>query len=151
MSGASELIHDWADDPDLPSSRHTPGSRASGVLSPQTPALAGVTDFEANPVPANPARGEAALRIAGEVLVLRPSFAALVAAEQEVGPLFALVERAADGRLGLGELAGLCWHCLRERPAGLTRAAFAEGLAAGGLAAAMPAVRVLLQQILSGR
>ena len=39
--------------------------------------------------PANPARGEAALRVAGEAVTLRPSFAALVAAEGEVGPLFA--------------------------------------------------------------
>jgi hypothetical protein len=100
---------------------------------------------------ANPARGEASLRIAGETLVLRPTFAALVAAEQELGPLFALVERAAEGRLGLGEIVGLFWHCLRERPAGLTREAFGEGVAAGGLAAATPALRMLLQQILSGR
>jgi hypothetical protein len=54
---------------------------------------------------ANPARGEAALRVNGEALVLRPTFAALVAAEGELGPLFALVERAADGQLGLTELA----------------------------------------------
>ena len=100
---------------------------------------------------ANPARGEAAVRIQGELLVLRPSFAALVAAEQEVGPLFALVERAADGRLGLGELVALFWHCLRERPDGLTREAFGEGVAAGGLAAASPVLRVLLGQILAGR
>ena len=43
---------------------------------------------------ANQARGEAALVIGGETLRLRPSFAALVAAEAELGPLFALVERA---------------------------------------------------------
>jgi hypothetical protein len=102
-------------------------------------------------VTANPARGEAALRIGGEMLVLRPSFAALVAAEQELGPLFALVERAASGGLGLGEMAALFWHCLRDKPEGLTREAFGEGLAAGGLAAATPALRVLLGQILAGR
>lgn len=105
----------------------------------------------ANPAPPNPARGEAALRVAGETLVLRPTFAALIAAEEELGPLFALVERAAAGRLGLGELVALFWHCLRERPAGLTREAFGEGVAAAGLAAATPALRVLLEQILSGR
>lgn len=44
---------------------------------------------------ANPERGEAALRVGGATVVLRPSFAALVAAEGELGPLFALVERAA--------------------------------------------------------
>jgi len=100
---------------------------------------------------ANPARGEAELRIAGEALVLRPSFAALVAAEAEIGPLFALVERAADGRLGLGEMAALFWHCLRECPAGMTRDGFGEGLARGGLAAATPALKLLIGQILAGR
>ena len=100
---------------------------------------------------ANPARGEACVRIGGETLVLRPSFAALVAAEAELGPLFALVERAAEGRMGLAEMAGLFWHCLKERPEGLTREGFGEGLAAGGLAAATPALRVLLGQILAGR
>lgn len=101
--------------------------------------------------PANPARGEASLRVAGAELVLRPSFAALVAAEGELGPLFALVERAADGRLALSEMAALFWHCLRERPAGLTRAAFSEGLAAAGLKAVTPALGALLRQILAGR
>ena len=100
---------------------------------------------------ANPARGEATVRVGGVDLVLRPSFAALVAAEQELGPLFALVERAASGALGVGELVALFWHCLGERPEGLTRAAFGEGVAAGGLARATPALRVLLGQILGGR
>lgn len=100
---------------------------------------------------ANPARGEAAIRVGGAMLVLRPSFQALVAAEQEVGPLFALVERAAEGRLGLGEMVALFWHCLREVPGGLTREVFAEGVAAGGLAAATPALKVLIGQILAGR
>ncbi len=91
------------------------------------------------------------MRVAGCELALRPSFAALVAAEAELGPLFALVERAADGRLGLGEMVGLFWHCLRDVPEGLTRDAFGEAVAAGGLAAATPALRVLLGQILAGR
>jgi hypothetical protein len=100
---------------------------------------------------ANPLRGEASLRVAGETLVLRPSFAALVAAEGELGPLFALVERAAEGRLALGEMVGLFWHCLRDRPAGLTREALGEAVAAQGLTAAMPALKTLLRQILAGR
>ena len=99
----------------------------------------------------NPARGEASVRVAGEMLVLRPSFQALVAAEQEVGPLFALVERAADGRLALGEMVALFWHCRADPPAALTREAFGEAVAAGGLSAATPVLRVLLAQILSGR
>ena len=100
---------------------------------------------------ANPARGEAAIRVGGRMLTLRPSFAALVAAEQEVGPLFALVERAAVGALGLGELVALFWHCLVERPDGLTRERFGDGVVAGGLAAATPVLKVLLAQILAGR
>ena len=100
---------------------------------------------------ANRARGEAALVVAGESLRLRPSFAALVAAEEELGPLFALVERAAEGRLGIGELVALFWHCLAERPEGLSRERFGEAVAAQGLAAATPALRMLLSQILQGR
>lgn len=99
----------------------------------------------------NPARGEAGLRIGGETLTLRPSFAALVAAEEELGPLFALVERAAAGQLRLAEMVALFWHCLEPRPEGITRERLGEGVAAGGLAAATPALRVLIGQILQGR
>ncbi len=101
--------------------------------------------------PANPARGEAAIRVAGEMLVLRPSFAALVAVEQELGPLFALVERAASGGLTLGEMVALFWHCLDAPPEGLTRDRLDEAVAAGGLAATTPELSVLLGQILAGR
>ena len=100
---------------------------------------------------ANPVRGEASLRVRGEALVVRPSFAALVAAEGELGPLFALVERAADGRLALAEMVGLFWHCVRERPDWLTREVLGEAVAESGLAKATPVLRVLLGQILSGR
>ena len=100
---------------------------------------------------ANALRGEAELRVGERVYVLRPSFAALVAAEAELVPLFALVERAADGRLGLGELAGLFWHCVKDRPEALTREAVGEAVVVQGLAAVTPALRVLLGQILSGR
>jgi len=100
---------------------------------------------------ANPARGEAAIRVAGERIVLRPSFAALVAAEEELGPLFALVERAAAGQLCLRELVGLFWHCLHEAPSALTRETVGEAVAAAGLAQATPVLRVLLAQILGGR
>lgn len=91
------------------------------------------------------------MQVGGQALVLRPSFAALVAAEGELGPLFALVERAADGRLGLSELATLFWHCVHDRSAGLTREDVGEAVVAHGLAAVTPALRVLLGQILSGR
>ena len=100
---------------------------------------------------ANAARGEAALLVGGEALVVRPSFAALVAAEEELGPLFALVERAAAGELRLSEMAGLFWHCLDARPEGLTREMLGEAVVAGGLAAAMPVLRSVLRQVLAGQ
>ena len=99
---------------------------------------------------ANPVRGETALEIGGETLALRPSFAALVAAEQEVGPLFDLVERAADGKLSLGDLAALFWHCLVDREA-LTREALGEAMLALGLAKLTPVLRAILHQILAGK
>jgi hypothetical protein len=100
---------------------------------------------------ANTARGEAALVIDGCSLRLRPSFAALVAAEAELGPLFALVDRATAGGLTLAEMAGLLWHCLDRAPENLSREAFSQGLVDGGLAAATPALRQLLSQVLAGR
>lgn len=98
---------------------------------------------------ANPVRGEATLLIRGESHVLRPTFAALVAAEGELGPLFALVERASAGQLRLSELAALFWHCLAQ-PGALTREDVGEAVAAQGLAAASAPLRALLVQILQG-
>ena len=99
--------------------------------------------------PANPHRGEASLLIAGTPRLLRPSFSALVAAEEELGPLFALVERAGAGQLRLGEMAALFWHCLAARD-GLDRDAVGAAVLQLGLAAASKPLRVLLGQILQG-
>ncbi len=99
---------------------------------------------------ANPHRGEAAITVAGSPRLLRPSFTALVAAEDELGPLFALVERAGAGQLRLAEMAGLFWHCLAD-PTGLTREELGEAVAALGLAEASKPLRVLLGQILQGQ
>lgn len=100
---------------------------------------------------ANPVRGEAALDLGGTPLVLRPSFTALVAAEQELGPLFDLVERAASGRLGLGEIVALFWHCRHDADPGLTRESLGEALAGAGLVALTPVLKMLLRQILQGQ
>jgi hypothetical protein len=100
---------------------------------------------------ANPARGEAALVVGGLALVLRPSFEALVAAEEELGPLFALVERAAAGGLKLAETSALFWHCVRERPPGLSRARVGAAIADAGLVRTTPVLKALLRQILDGR
>lgn len=99
---------------------------------------------------ANTLRGEAAIRIAGELHTLRPSFTALVAAEDELGPLFGLVERAGNGELRLAEMGALFWHCLDSRD-GLTREAVGEAVLAGGIAAAAKPLRALLAAILQGR
>ncbi len=99
---------------------------------------------------ANPHRGEASVRVGGEVLVLRPSFAALVAAEEELGPLLALVGRAAAGGLRLAEIVALFWHCLAEPPVELTRERLGEAVAAAGLTGVMPAATVVLRQVMLG-
>ena len=99
---------------------------------------------------ANSLRGEASLHIEGRAHVLRPTFAALVAAEDELGPLFALVERAGAGQLRLAELAALFWHCLAERES-VAREQVGEAVLATGLAGCAPALRCLLGQILQGR
>lgn len=99
---------------------------------------------------ANPARGEVSLVVDGRTHVLRPSFSALVAAEEELGPLFALVERASEGQLRLAEIAALFWHCCETRET-LPREAMGDAVMAMGLAAASAPLRELLKQILQGR
>lgn len=98
---------------------------------------------------ANPHRGEASLELLGRTMLLRPTFSALVAAEEELGPLFALVDRAGSGQLRLAEMAALFWHCLAERE-GIARDELAEAMATLGLAACAKPLRVLLGQILQG-
>ena len=100
---------------------------------------------------ANPHRGEASLVVAGETVVLRPTFGALVAAEQELGSLFALVERAAEGGLMLGELTALFDHLSAGRPAAITRDRIGEAIVGQGLAKITPILRTVLSQILQGR
>lgn len=98
----------------------------------------------------NALRGEAAITIDGAPRLLRPSFDALVRAEEELGPLFALVERAGEGQLRLAEIAALFWHCLADR-ADLTREVVGESVLAMGLVEAARPLRVLLGEILRGR
>lgn len=101
---------------------------------------------------ANPHRGEASLRVGGETILVRPSFGALVAAEEELGPLFALVERAAEGRLGVGEMAALFDHLSREgRPVGIDRKRIGEAIVEQGLVAVSPQLKLVLLQILQGK
>jgi hypothetical protein len=98
---------------------------------------------------ANPHRGEVALLLDGMSHVLRPSFGALAAAEEELGSLFRLIERASGGELKLAELVGLFWHCLGDRD-DQSREAFAEAVTRAGLAALAAPLRALLVQVLKG-
>jgi hypothetical protein len=96
-------------------------------------------------------RGEATLTVGGAPVTLRPSFAALVRAEEELGPLFALVERAAAGELRLGEMVRLFWHCVHDMPDGLTAELLGEAVVEAGLAAIAPVLKGLIGQILRGQ
>lgn len=98
---------------------------------------------------ANPLRGEAILVVGGTPRLLRPSFTALVAAEEELGPLFALVERAGKGELRIAEMAGLFWHCLADRDT-VSREQVGAAVTQHGIAACAKPLRVLLGQILQG-
>lgn len=102
-----------------------------------------------NTRPANAARGEASITLDGRTCVLRPSFEALVAAEEELGSLFALVERASSGALTIAEMAGLIWHCLPpdHRP---DRAAVGQAVIGMGLVEAARPIRTILAQVLKG-
>ena len=99
---------------------------------------------------ANVARGETTLVVGGVPRLLRPSFTALVAAEEELGSLFALVERAGAGQLALAEMAALFWHCLADRDA-IAREDVGAAVLAMGLADAAKPLRALLTQILQGQ
>lgn len=82
--------------------------------------------------------------------MLRPDFESLVCAEEELGSLFSLVERASGGALTLTEMTALIWHCLSpdSRP---TRGEVGEAVLAIGLVGATKPVRAVLTQVLQGR
>lgn len=103
-------------------------------------------------MPANPLRGEVAIMLGGRACVLRPSFAALVAIEDSLGPLLVLAQQAAEGRVALGDLATVIHHCLlpetgEARP---SVAEIGELLLADGMLGALAAWRTLLERTLSG-
>lgn len=100
--------------------------------------------------PANVVRGETALDIGERTFVLRPSFSRLVAVEEELGSLLALVGRAADGQLKLSEVATLFWYLVQNRPEDLTREQLGEEIVRLGLSGTTPALKSILKQILQG-
>lgn len=100
--------------------------------------------------PANLLRGEAEFRLAGQAIRLRPSFENLVAAEEELGSLFALVERASEGGITITEITGLLWYCIENetRP---TREEVGQAVLELGLVGATKPVRTILAQVLQGQ
>lgn len=100
--------------------------------------------------PANALRGEAEIAVGGQTLLLRPSFENLVAAEEELGSLFALVERASEGGLTIAEITALIWHCIAAEPRP-ERQEVGKAVLALGLVAATKPVRAILAQVLQGQ
>lgn len=100
--------------------------------------------------PANAQRGEAEIMVGGQTLLLRPSFESLVAAEEELGSLFALVERASEGGLTIAEITALIWNCIacEQRP---DRSEVGKAVLALGLVASTKPVRAILAQVLQGQ
>nr|WP_298924919.1 gene transfer agent family protein [uncultured Erythrobacter sp.] len=99
---------------------------------------------------ANIIRGEAEISIAGTVYILRPSFENLVAAEDDLGSLFALVERASNGALTLAEITALLWHCLPDSTK-TSRESVGQAVLVMGLIEAAKPVRTILAQVLQGQ
>lgn len=99
---------------------------------------------------ANPVRGEIELRLGDRALCLRPSFAALVRAEAELGSLPKLVERAAAGDVRIADAVALFWHCRHGETGDADRERFEEDVAIAGLQQILAAYRALLAAIFSG-
>lgn len=100
--------------------------------------------------PANALRGEAQFQLGERDYRLRPSFENLVAAEGEIGSLFALVERASEGSLTLSEVSALIWHCLDADPRP-SREEVGQAVLKQGLIETTKPVRSILSQVLQGQ
>lgn len=95
-------------------------------------------------------RGECEFVTGADAYVLRPSFERLVAIEEEIGSLFALVERASQGALTLAEVTALIWHCI-DNPQRPPRSDVGEAVLERGLVSATQPVRAILGQVLQGQ
>ncbi|MEP0392314.1 MAG: gene transfer agent family protein [Erythrobacter sp.] len=100
--------------------------------------------------PANALRGEAQFQLGERKYCLRPSFENLVAAEAEIGSLFALVERASGGSLTLAEVSALLWHCLDADPRP-SREEVGQAVLKQGLIDTTKPIRTILSQVLQGQ
>lgn len=98
----------------------------------------------------NMTRGETRLDLEDHVYILRPTYAALVAAEAEIGSLFAVVEAATSGQLKLADMMSVLWYCHLAVQEDDDRALFSQRCMAAGLARLTPAFRTLMEQVLGG-
>jgi hypothetical protein len=83
--------------------------------------------------------------------VVRPTFSALVAAEDEAGSLLRLLERAGAGDVRLADMGALFWHALADQESWSERSRFEAALVESGVAALLPAYRQLLSGVFGSR
>ena len=98
----------------------------------------------------NSLRGESRFSLGGREFLLRPSFENLVAAEEEIGSLFGLVERTSEGSITLAEITALIWHCIADDPRP-PRDQIGSAVLQLGLVNATKPVREVLTQVLQGK
>lgn len=99
---------------------------------------------------ANPIRGEVSLSLGERKFRLRPTFEALVRIEQEVGSLFAVVERTTSFQVTLKDVVTVLWSCAVAGGADVEMSEMGELIAENGISAATPAFRAILTSALAG-
>jgi len=99
---------------------------------------------------ANSLKGEVEIRLGGERFVMRPSFAAIMAIEAELGGVVPLARRAAKGDFGLKDLTVIVQEGLVARGTRLDRNEVGAMILTEGLANVAGPVRDFLTAVLSG-
>lgn len=101
---------------------------------------------------ANALRGEQTCRLDGVVWTFRPSFAAILEIEEQLGGVVPLAQRFAGGDFSLREVAVILWATALDAPGAPRRSLEAVGAAVlrTGLVEVTGVVRDLLTQILTG-
>lgn len=100
----------------------------------------------------NPHRGEVAFTVGDVTHTLRPTFEAVVAIEQVLGPLVALARRSANEGIGVQDLAVLFHHCARAADADAPDIErFGTLIVQAGMAPCLSVFRQLMETILGGQ
>ncbi len=99
---------------------------------------------------ANSLKGEVEITLSGERYVMRPSFAAIMAIEAELGGVVPLARRAAKGDFGLKDLTVIVREGLGAYGTRLERNEVGAMILAEGLANVAGPVRDFLTTVLSG-